>query len=286
VQDFDPQVQVAVHREQSAEQVKALMHEARRLGFESINLDLIYGLPMQTEQSWARTLATVVDLKPDRVALYGYAHLPARFKPQRHIDASTLPNATQKTAMLAMALAAMQAAGYVYIGMDHFALPDDELAVAKRHGRLHRNFQGYTSMPDVDLIGLGVSSIGRVGPQYVQNLKNIGAYQDALAQGRFPVERGVSLTRDDLLRRSVIMALMCQGRVEFESIELAHLVDFREHFRSELMALEPWQAQGMIRIEPRAVALTDLGWFGVRAMAMIFDRHLQQAAAQPFSRIA
>jgi oxygen-independent coproporphyrinogen-3 oxidase len=220
------------------------------------------------------------------VALYAYAHLPQRFKPQRRIDESRLPSAAARLAMLGQAIDCLLQAGYVYIGMDHFALPDDELAVAKRHGRLHRNFQGYTSMPDVDLIGLGVSSIGRVGPQYVQNLKNIGAYQDALAQGRFPVERGVSLTRDDLLRRSVIMALMCQGRVEFESIELAHLVDFREHFRSELMALEPWQAQGMIRIEPRAVALTDLGWFGVRAMAMIFDRHLQQAAAQPFSRIA
>jgi oxygen-independent coproporphyrinogen-3 oxidase len=286
VQDFDPEVQRAVHRLQSHEQVAQLVRDARALGYDSINLDLIYGLPQQTEASFARTLEQVTAIQPNRLALYAYAHLPQRFKPQRRIDESRLPGAAARLAMLGQAIDRLLQAGYVYIGMDHFALPDDELAVAKRHGRLHRNFQGYTSMPDVDLIGLGVSSIGRVGPQYVQNLKNIGAYQDALAQGRFPAERGVSLTRDDLLRRSVIMALMCQGRVEFESIELAHLVDFREHFRSELMALEPWQAQGMIRIEPRAIALTDLGWFGVRAMAMLFDRHLQQAAAQRFSRIA
>jgi oxygen-independent coproporphyrinogen-3 oxidase len=286
VQDFDPEVQRAVHRLQSHEQVAQLVRDARALGYDSINLDLIYGLPQQTEASFARTLEQVTAIQPNRLALYAYAHLPQRFKPQRRIDESRLPGVAARLAMLGQAIDRLLQAGYVYIGMDHFALPDDELAVAKRHGRLHRNFQGYTSMPDVDLIGLGVSSIGRVGPQYVQNLKNIGAYEDALAQGRFPVERGVSLTRDDLLRRSVIMALMCQGRVEFESIELAHLVDFREHFRSELMALEPWQAQGMIRIEPRAIALTDLGWFGVRAMAMLFDRHLQQAAAQRFSRIA
>ena len=275
VQDFDPQVQVAVHREQSAEQVKALMHEARWLGFESINLDLIYGLPMQTEQSWARTLATVVDLKPDRVALYGYAHLPARFKPQRHIDASTLPNATQKTAMLAMALAAMQAAGYVYIGMDHFALPQDALSIAKRQGRLHRNFQGYSTQPDCDLVSLGVSSIGSIGANYVQNAKQLDEYEDLLNQGRLPVVRGIALSRDDLTRRSIIMTLMCQGQVDFESIESAHLLNFKDSFAQELRQLQPMTEQGLVRLTDQAIEVTELGWYFVRAIAMVFDRYVQ-----------
>ena len=275
VQDFDPQVQKAVHREQSVEQVKALMHEARWLGFDSINLDLIHGLPLQTDISWARTLATVVDLKPDRVALYGYAHLPARFKPQRHIDAITLPNATQKTAMLAMALDAMQAAGYVYIGMDHFAMPQDALSIAKRQGRLHRNFQGYSTQPDCDLVSLGVSAIGSIGANYVQNAKNLDEYEDLLNQGRLPVVRGIALSRDDLTRRSIIMALMCQGQVDFESIESAHLLNFKESFAKELAQLQPMTEQGLVRLTDQAIEVTELGWYFVRAIAMVFDRYVQ-----------
>lgn len=275
VQDFDPQVQVAVHREQSSSQVQDLMMAARAMGFESINLDLIYGLPMQTETSWARTLGTVVALKPDRVALYGYAHLPARFKPQRHIDASTLPNATQKTAMLAMALDAMQAAGYVYIGMDHFALPQDALSIAKRLGRLHRNFQGYSTQPDCDLVSLGVSAIGSIGANYVQNAKNLDEYEDLLNQGRLPVVRGIALSRDDLTRRSIIMALMCQGQVDFESIESAHLLNFKESFAKELAQLQPMTEQGLVRLTDQAIEVTELGWYFVRAIAMVFDRYVQ-----------
>jgi oxygen-independent coproporphyrinogen-3 oxidase len=275
VQDFDPQVQVAVHREQSSSQVQDLMMAARAIGFESINLDLIYGLPMQTETSWARTLGTVVALKPDRVALYGYAHLPARFKPQRHIDASTLPNATQKTAMLAMALDAMQAAGYVYIGMDHFALPQDALSIAKRLGRLHRNFQGYSTQPDCDLVSLGVSAIGSIGANYVQNAKNLDEYEDLLNQGRLPVVRGIALSRDDLTRRSIIMALMCQGQVDFESIESAHLLNFKESFAKELAQLQPMTEQGLVRLTDQAIEVTELGWYFVRAIAMVFDRYVQ-----------
>ena len=275
VQDFDPQVQVAVHREQSSSQVQDLMMAARAIGFESINLDLIYGLPMQTETSWARTLDTVVALKPDRVALYGYAHLPARFKPQRHIDASTLPNATQKTAMLAMALDAMQAAGYVYIGMDHFALPQDALSIAKRLGRLHRNFQGYSTQPDCDLVSLGVSAIGSIGANYVQNAKNLDEYEDLLNQGRLPVVRGIALSRDDLTRRSIIMALMCQGQVDFESIESAHLLNFKESFAKELAQLQPMTEQGLVRLTDQAIEVTELGWYFVRAIAMVIDRYVQ-----------
>lgn len=275
VQDFDHQVQVAVHRVQTSEQVSSLMTEARRMGFESINLDLIYGLPMQSESSWATTLQTVVALKPDRVALYGYAHLPARFKPQRHIDVNTLPNANTKTAMLAMALEALQAAGYVYIGMDHFALPNDPLSVAKRQGRLHRNFQGYSTQPDCDLVSLGVSSIGSIGASYVQNAKNLEDYQDLLDQGRLPVERGISLSRDDLARRSIIMALMCQGHVDFESVELAHLLDFQQCFAKELAQMQVLAEQGLIELTDHAIHVTELGWYFVRAVAMVFDRYVQ-----------
>ena len=215
VQDFDPQVQKAVHRIQPVEQTFELTQAARDTGFESVNVDLIYGLPMQTEAGFERTIEQVIQLRPDRIALYAYAHLPERFKPQRRIHAEQLPGAASKVAMLASAMRQLMQAGYVYIGMDHFALPDDALAVAKRQGRLHRNFQGYSTQPDCDLIALGVSSIGRVGATYSQNAKTLEEYADFLAQGRLPIVKGLVLTRDDLARRAIIMALMCQGRLAF-----------------------------------------------------------------------
>ena len=275
VQDFDQQVQIAVHREQTVQQVQDLMHAARNLGFKSVNLDLIYGLPKQTTQSWTQTLHTIVQLRPERIALYAYAHLPARFKPQRHINASDLPMAEAKTAMLSQAIDVLQSEGYVYIGMDHFALPEDALAVAKRQGRLHRNFQGYTTQPDSDLIGLGVSSIGNIGATYQQNAKSLDEYQDLLEQGRPPVVRGVALSKDDLLRRSVIMALMCQGTVNFETINSTHLMNFKEYFQAELTQLEDMQAQGLVHLDEAGIEVTDLGWFVIRAIAMVFDRYLQ-----------
>ncbi|MEY4711564.1 MAG: hypothetical protein RIS88_1014, partial [Pseudomonadota bacterium] len=238
VQDFDPEVQKAVHRLQPADRVFALVDQARRIGFESINVDLIYGLPRQTPESFARTLAQVQTLRPDRIALYAYAHLPERFKPQRRIVPAELPTAAGKVAMLASALAAFEDAGYVYIGMDHFALPDDALAVARRQGRLHRNFQGYSTQPDCDLIALGVSAIGRVGATYSQNAKTLDDYCDLVDQGQLPVTRGLALGRDDLTRRAVIMALMCQGQVLFESIELAWMIDFRRYFAAEMAQLQ------------------------------------------------
>ena len=275
VQDFDPAVQKAVHRVQPAEQVFTLVHAARERGFDSINVDLIYGLPLQSPASFDRTLAQITELRPDRIALYGYAHLPQRFKPQRRINDAELPTATAKVAMLARSLEALLAVGYVYVGMDHFALPNDPLAVAKRQGRLHRNFQGYSTQPDCDLIALGVSSIGRVGATYSQNAKTLDDYYDLLNHGRFPVVRGLALTRDDLLRRAVIMAIMCQGAVHFESIALAYLVDFQRYFATELEALKPLAEQGMVKVDAESIEVTDTGWFFVRAVAMVFDRHLQ-----------
>ncbi|WOB06046.1 oxygen-independent coproporphyrinogen III oxidase [Piscinibacter gummiphilus] len=286
VQDFDEDVQRAVHRVQSFESVRFLIEAAREIGFESVNVDLIYGLPKQNPVSFAKTVAQVNSLRPDRIALYSYAHLPQRFKPQRRISTEELPAAGQKVGMLSNAIAAFLAAGYVYIGMDHFALPDDALAVAKRQGRLHRNFQGYSTQPDCDLVALGVSAIGHIGATYSQNAKTLPEYYDALAQGQLPIVRGLALTRDDLVRRAVIMALMCQGRLEFESIELSHLVDVREYFRSELAQMEALAEQGLVEIEPNALQVTRMGWYFVRAVAMVFDRHLQaDRQRERFSRI-
>ena len=286
VQDFDPEVQKAVHRIQPFEQVQALMGEARRIGFESVNVDLIYGLPRQTPESFARTRAQVAQLRPDRIALYGYAHLPERFKPQRRLISADLPDGAAKVAMLSQALGAFLSAGYTYIGMDHFALPGDALAVAKRQGRLHRNFQGYSTQPDCDLVGLGVSAIGRIGASYSQNAKTLEEYCDHLDQGRLPVVRGLALSRDDLVRRAVIMALMCQGQVLFESIEVAWLMDFRSYFASELEQLRELQAQGLVEVDAEGIQVTAAGWFFVRAVAMVFDRYLQADRSRArFSRI-
>jgi oxygen-independent coproporphyrinogen-3 oxidase len=275
VQDFDPAVQKAVHRVQPAQQVFDLVGAARRLGFESVNVDLIYGLPLQTPESFERTLAQVNELRPDRIALYAYAHLPERFKPQRRIHAAELPAGGAKVAMLSRSLDAFTEAGYVYIGMDHFALPDDALAVAKRQGRLHRNFQGYSTQADCDLIALGVSSIGRVGATYSQNAKTMEEYCDLLDQGHLPVVRGLALSRDDLIRRAVIMALMCQGQLQFESINLAWLVDFKKYFAAELSQLEDMQAQGLVQLSDSGIQVSAMGWFFVRGVAMVFDRYVQ-----------
>jgi oxygen-independent coproporphyrinogen-3 oxidase len=286
VQDFDPLVQQAVHRVQPFESVAGLMGAARGSGFDSINMDLIYGLPRQSLESFQTTLERVTCLRPERIALYAYAHLPQRFKPQRRIDAKLLPTAVDKVAMLSAAIAHFRAAGYEYIGMDHFALPHEPLAVAKRQGRLHRNFQGYSTHPESDLIGLGVSAIGRIGAHYSQNAKSLDEYHDALGRGLLPVQRGLTLTRDDLVRRAVIMALMCQGRVDIESIELAYLVDFRQYFAAEIGQLEPLVEQGLVVMEPDGIRVSPLGWYFVRAVAMVFDRHLQaDRAVERFSRI-
>ncbi|UUZ73070.1 oxygen-independent coproporphyrinogen III oxidase [Polaromonas sp. P1(28)-8] len=286
VQDFDPDVQKAVHRIQPAEQVFALMGQARAIGFDSVNIDLIYGLPRQTPESFARTLAQVQQLRPDRIALYAYAHLPERFKPQRRIVSAELPGAAAKLAMLSQSLSAFEAAGYVYIGMDHFALPGDALAVAKRQGRLHRNFQGYSTQPDCDLIGLGVSAIGRIGATYSQNAKTMEEYCDHLDQGRLPVARGLALSRDDLARRAVIVALMCQGQVLFESIEQAWLLDFQTYFAAELEQLGELAEEGLVVLDDAGIQVTAKGWFLVRAVAMVFDRYLQADRNRAkFSRI-
>ena len=275
VQDFDPEVQKAVHRIQPAAQVFDLMAAARKMGFESVNVDLIYGLPKQTPESFDRTLKQVNDLRPDRIALYAYAHLPERFKPQRRILAAELPVASSKIAMLSRSLDALMNAGYVYVGMDHFALPDDALAVAKRQGRLHRNFQGYSTQPDCDLIGLGVSAIGRMGGTYSQNAKTMEEYVDMLDNGQLPIVKGLALSRDDLIRRAWIMDIMCQGHVQYDAFNEAWLIDAKKYFASEISQLESLQTQGLVELSDGGLQVTPMGWFFVRGVAMVFDKYLQ-----------
>jgi oxygen-independent coproporphyrinogen-3 oxidase len=275
VQDYDPQVQQAVHRVQSPQLVQSLLDAARARGFESVNFDLIYGLPKQTLVSFERTIDQVIAQRPDRIAVYAYAHLPVRFKPQRRIHTEDLPASSDKLQMLITAQHKLLQAGYDYIGMDHFALPGDELAVAQRMGHLHRNFQGYSTQPDCDLLALGVSSIGRMGATYHQNAKTLEEYYDALDHDRLPVVRGLALSRDDLVRRAIIMALMCQGQVLFEEINQAYLVDFQRAFAREWEALAELEEDGLVSTDTQGIDVTPKGRFLVRAIAMVFDRYLQ-----------
>ena len=275
VQDFDPDVQKAVHRIQPAEQVFDLVASARSIGFESVNVDLIYGLPKQTPDSFDATMKQIKVLRPDRIALYAYAHLPERFKPQRRILAAELPLAADKIAMLSRSMEALMSAGYVYVGMDHFALPEDALAVAKRQGRLHRNFQGYSTQSDCDLIGLGVSAIGRMGSTYSQNAKTMDEYVDMLDQGQLPIVKGLALSRDDQIRRAWIMAIMCQGHVQYDAFNEAWLIDAPSYFAAELTKLESMQTQGLVTLSKHGLQVTTLGWFFVRGVAMVFDKYLQ-----------
>ena len=286
VQDFDPDVQKAVHRVQSFEMVRDLMRCARALGFTSINADLIYGLPKQTPASFARTLEQINELRPDRIALYAYAHLPERFKPQRRIADHELPAPSARIEMLGNAIGAFLAHDYRYIGMDHFALPQDALAVAKQQGRLHRNFQGYSTQPDCDLVALGVSAIGCIGGSYYQNAKTLPEYYDALAEDRLPVVRGLAMSRDDVIRRDVIMALMCRGELTYSEIEGRHGIRMRAYFEPEFAALTELAAAGLVELGEERVDVTAAGWFLVRAIAMVFDHHLRHAKERPrFSKI-
>ena len=280
VQDFDPAVQHAVHRIQSVEVTRAVIDAARGSGFRSVNLDLIYGLPRQTLDSFDRTLDRVLELEPERIALYSYAHLPHLFKPQRRIHPADLPSAESKLQIMTLAIGRLTRAGYVYIGMDHFAQPGDELAVAQRQGRLQRNFQGYSTWPESDMLGLGISAIGRVGPTYYQNEKRLDDYEAALDAGRLPVARGIELSPDDLARRAVIQALACHFRLSIESIELAHLIDFASTFRDELADLRRLQGEGLVEVTPEWIEVTPRGRLLVRSICMVFDRYLRERQAR------
>lgn len=285
VQDFDEQVQLAVHRIQPFEMVEECIHQSREVGFQSINFDLIYGLPKQNLESFSRTLDQVIALAPARIALYNYAHLPTRFKPQRRINEADLPSAELRLQIFLMSLRRLLAEGYVYIGLDHFAKPDDSLALAVKDKSLHRNFQGYTTRADCDLIALGLSSIGKVGASYVQNLRTLDEYYAALDAGRMPVEKGFHLSTDDLLRREIIMDLMCSAALNIPEIEEKYQIDFAEYFQDELSRIQNFADVGLVAVGSSEVSVTSKGRMFVRAFSMVFDQYLSRQSAAKYSKL-
>ena len=286
IQDFDPAVQQAVNRIQTEQETRTVIDAARAEGFTSVNADLIYGLPLQTVNGFAATLDKVVAAAPDRIALYSYAHVPHIAKTQRQIDERDLPPPDAKLGILALAIERLEAAGYVYIGMDHFARPHDELAIAQRAGTLHRNFQGYSTRPDCDLLAFGISAIGKVGGAYVQNVKALEPYYAQLEAGCLPVMRGITLDDDDRLRRDVIQRVMCDFVLDFDALDVAHGIRFEQRFARELAALRPLADDGLVTMEPRRLSVTPRGRLLVRTVAMQFDRHLQEARERSrYSRV-
>ncbi len=281
VQDYDEAVQRAVNRVQPEAETQAIIDAAREAGFRSVSIDLIYGLPKQTVMSMAQTLAKVIKADPDRIAIYNYAHLPHLFKPQRRIPDADLPGADAKLDMLGLSIRRLTEAGYVYIGMDHFAKPGDDLAVAQRQGRLHRNFQGYSTHADADLVSCGVSAIGAVGATYSQNVKTLEAYYERLDNNELPIERGIALNMDDVLRRSLIQSLMCHFELSVGALEQAFPIVFADYFAPELVKLHALADEGLVTIGPDWLSVTLKGRLLIRNICMVFDRYLNEKAALP-----
>ena len=287
VQDFDADVQQVINRRQSEEETLAVIAAARANGFKSISIDLIYGLPRQTTAGFERTLDRIIAAAPDRLSVYNYAHLPGLFKPQRRIPEAELPNADQRLQILALAIRKLTGAGYVFIGMDHFARPEDELAIAQRERRLHRNFQGYSTYPDRDMLAFGISAISKVGSAYYQNVKTLDEYYGALDRGDLPVFRGIELDADDRLRRSVIQFLMCHFELDFAAVEAKAQGEFErsdgsrvfgrfeDYFATELLALEEMIEAGLLTIGNRRLVVLPKGRMLIRAISMVFDRRLR-----------
>ncbi|MGZ8318240.1 MAG: oxygen-independent coproporphyrinogen III oxidase [Telluria sp.] len=281
VQDFDPDVQKAVNRVQPEGETRAIIDAARSAGFRSVSIDLIYGLPKQSPDSMERTLAKVIEADPDRIAIYNYAHLPHIFKPQRRINEDDMPTADARLDMLALCIRRLTEAGYAYIGMDHFAKPGDDLAVAQRQGRLHRNFQGYSTHAEADLVACGVSAIGSVAATYSQNVKTLDAYYDLLDKNELPVARGTRLSMDDGLRRTIIQMLMCGFELSVQAIEQAYPIAFSEYFAPELERLRVLEQDGLVAITPEWLTITPKGRLLVRNICMVFDRYLSEALHAP-----
>jgi oxygen-independent coproporphyrinogen-3 oxidase len=285
VQDFDPRVQKAVNRIQSEEETLAVLNAARAEGFRSVSIDLIYGLPHQTRESFEHTLERVIEVGPDRLSVFNYAHLPQIFKPQRRIEVSELPPPEVKLEILHMTAAKLAEAGYVYIGMDHFAKPDDELAVAQREGTLYRNFQGYSTHSNCDLVGMGITSIGSVGNCYAQNIKGLDDYYRTIDAGKLPVFRGIRLSRDDELRRDVITRLICNFTLDFGAVEKQWDINFRDYFASELERLAGMVGDGLLEIRDSGIQVLPVGRMLIRNICMVFDAYLKDAGGQRFSRV-
>lgn len=285
VQDFDEHVQRAVNRIQPEAMVAKVYEAARRLDFRSINFDLIYGLPLQTISSFSTTLDCVIAMRPDRLAIYGYAHMPRMFKAQRQIRDDALPNASDRLLLLQLAVSKLSGAGYKYIGMDHFALPSDSLAQAKQDGTLQRSFQGYTTHANRDLVSLGVSAIGQVGDLYVQNHKSLPDYEAAIASGALPSTRGRSMSRDDHIRKDIINAIMCHGFVDIPSVENRYSIVFDEYFATEWSRLIELEVDELIELRKAHIALTSVGRLLMRTVAMAFDAYVDAKSQPAMSRV-
>jgi oxygen-independent coproporphyrinogen-3 oxidase len=275
VQDLDPQVQKAVNRIQSADKTREVANAARELGYTSINVDLMYGLPFQSVESFEETLRHVVEINPDRLAVYNYAHLPQRFKPQRRINEADLPSADEKLNILQRTIEFLSEAGYVYIGMDHFAKPDDELAVAQRNGTLQRNFQGYSTHADCDLVSMGVSAISKVCDNFSQNVRDLEAYYRLIEAGRLPIDRGFEVEPDDLLRRDIITHIMCNFFLDIPAVEKKWRFSFAEKFRTQIADLQQMQADGLLKLDAKALEVLPAGRLLVRNICMVFDHYLK-----------
>jgi oxygen-independent coproporphyrinogen III oxidase len=285
VQDFDADVQQAVNRIQSTEEIKQRIIDARDQNFQSINIDLMYGLPNQTTNSFSKTLDTTIELNPDRIAIYNYAHLPEMFKPQRRINEDELPSAEEKLNILQLCIDKLQSAGYVYIGMDHFAKASDDLVKAQQQGSLHRNFQGYSTHADCDMIAMGITAISRIGDNYSQNVRTIEEYENRLNKGEIPVFRGIELEADDVLRREVINQLMCNNKLDIKKLETMWGIDFKTYFKSSLENLQQMADDGLLKMENTKLTITTSGRLLARSICMQFDRYLQEKNNQRFSRV-
>lgn len=286
VQDIQPKVQEAVNRIQSTEETRALLERARTEGFRSLNMDLIYGLPYQTERSFNDTLAAVIEMSPDRLSIFNYAHMPDRFRSQKHIAADTLPSPEEKLAILQNTIQTLLNAGYVYIGMDHFAKPDDELALAQQNGQLHRNFQGYTTHADCDLVAMGVSAISQIGSVYYQNEHDMAAYSKAVENQTHALKRGVCLTQDDIIRREVIKQLICHFELNIQQIEQLFDLRFNEYFALEQTELQMFATDGLIDLSKNHIKVTAKGRLLIRRICMAFDIYIpKKQKTTGFSRI-
>jgi oxygen-independent coproporphyrinogen-3 oxidase len=285
VQDFDHCVQKSVNRVQSTQQIKQHIDDARALKYQSINIDLMYGLPNQTVYSFLQTLNTTIELNPDRIAVYNYAHLPEMFKPQRRINEDELPSAEEKLNILQLCVDKLQDAGYAYIGMDHFAKETDSLVKAQREGSLQRNFQGYSTNANCDIIAMGITAIGRIGDNYSQNVRTIDEYENLLNEGIIPIFRGIELEDDDILRREIINQLMCNNKLDIRKIEKKWGIDFKTYFKSSLDNLQKMATDGLLEIEKSNLTITNTGRLLTRSICMQFDRYLQKKNNKQFSRV-
>lgn len=284
VQDFDRTVQLAINREQSVEQTLRVIDDCRAQGFRSVNVDLVYGLPKQSRKGFGHTLDVVLRARPDRIAIYGYAHMPEVFKAQRQIVAADLPDAARRVELLSLAIDKLTAAGYLHIGMDHFALPEDDLGRALTHRGLHRNFMGYTTHADCDLIGLGMSSISHVGDSFSQNFRDLPSWEAAVDRGELPTWRGLSLSEDDVIRADVIQQIMCRGEVDVPRMERKYDLLFEDYFADALERLVPLVADELVEVSPERIVATPRGRLLLRMIAMCFDRYLQPVATAAAER--